>query len=88
MVVRYDLDNEEEEEENDDPLATELKMPIKRPEPEKDFISIQLGDDPANLVKIGSDLPNEIKENLTVYLKQNADILPGLQLTCLGYHPR
>lgn len=54
LDAHYEPDNFEDEKE--DALTRELKKKNMRPEPDGEFLPIRLGDDPAKVVMIGSDL--------------------------------
>lgn len=93
LDFRYDPNSDEEEE--DDTLAKELKKRTKRPEPDGDFVSVQLRNDHLKTVRIVSDLLDKIQENVTLCLKQHVDIflwyvvdMPGIPPEVASYHLR
>lgn len=71
MDTRYDPDSEEAE--GDDALTKELKKRIKTPEPDGELVVVQLGD-PLKVIKMGADLPKDVKETLTRCLKDHAEL--------------
>lgn len=81
------------EEEGDNALTKELKKRIKRLEPDGDFVPIQLGDDPLKVVRIGADLPEDVKEKLTQRLREHTDLfawsaadIPGIPPVVACHH--
>lgn len=85
LDARYDPDSKEEE--GDDALARELKKGIKRPEPDGEFIQIQLGEDPKKTVRIGVDLSDDVREKLTQCLRDHADLFAWSAADMLGIPP-
>lgn len=72
LDARYDPDSLKDE--NDDALTLELKRRIKLPQPDGEFVEVQLGDDPTKTLKIGADLSEEVNVELTQCLKDHADL--------------
>ena len=59
------------------PLARRLprgELQHERPEPEGDFVEIQLGSQPDQVVKVGKNLPINIMKNMIKVLQDNKDI--------------
>lgn len=82
LNARYDPDCSEDE--NDDALTLKLKRKIKQPQPDGEFVEVQLGDDPTKTVKIGAELSEEVKVELMQCLR-NLDDLPGQLRICPGF---
>lgn len=60
----------------------------QRREPAKDVISIPLVDgDEKHMVQIGSNLDQVIKNQLTLFLQENADIFAWMPATCRALIP-
>lgn len=60
--------------EEDDALTREPKKKIKRLELDREFVSIQLGDNLAHTVRIAANLFEEVKEQLIKCLRSHADL--------------
>lgn len=91
LNARYELDRKDGEDISHE--DEELKRCVKKAEPNSEHTSEQLGVDPAKAIRIGPDLPNEIKEKLTVCMKDNADLfaysavcIPGIPPEVAYYH--
>lgn len=86
-----DLDSHYEpyssEDKEDDILAKELKKKIARQEPDGQFISIQIGDDPQKAIKIRSDLSVEVKTALVACLRNYADLFTWNAADISGISP-
>ena len=71
----------------------QLKPPvlsIDRPSDEakcEDLVKITIGDDPEKFFQIGSQLPQQEKEKLVEFLKQNIDVFAWNAYEALGVDP-
>lgn len=83
-----DLDTRNEpnssEDGEDDTLSRELKKKIKRSELNRDFLSIQLSEDPAKVIMIAPNLPSDVKEALIGCLREHADLFTYSVVDMLG----
>lgn len=49
-----------------------------------EFLAIQFGDSSGETFKIGTDLPNEVKKELTKCMREHADLFPLSSADMLG----
>lgn len=61
---------------------------IKRPEPDGEFVKILLGDDPAKVVNLGADLPEDVKKDLTNCLWELVDLFAWSAVDMPGIPPK
>ena len=56
------------------------KLTQQRGQPAEDLISIPIGEDPNNMVLVGSNLCEEDRQHLISFLRANADVfaMPGI----------
>jgi hypothetical protein len=59
----------------------------QRPQPEGDLISVQIGDEPCKMMKLGATLPHELRNRFVKLLEKNIDLFAWLPSNMSGIHP-
>lgn len=81
------------QDEEDDTLTKKLKKKIKRHDPDGEFLPIHIVEDHENTLKIGTDLPDNVKEELVKCLRKDVDLfirsatdMPSISMDIACHH--